>query len=811
MTWGSIRPVILLPAEAETWPIARCRDVLLHELAHVQRYDCLTQAIAQVACAAFWFNPLAWFAAARMRIERERACDDRVLGTGSRPSDYAVHLLAMVRELRSGRAAAIAAVAMARPSQLEGRLHAILDPHRHRRGVSRLGKVLASLGLASLLLPLAAVRLQAQVAQQPKEGSLVKAPHTDNEKTMTVSGRVTDPEGKPLAKAMVEVIGRPRKRWVGADVSSDRHELLGRGESDADGTFRLDVPRTSSLLYFDVYVLASQAGFGLGWVSLNPDAPQPTAEVRLPAQQVLGGRLIDINGQPASGVKLEVTSLGSATDRGTYEGIYTGNSPPQGVQGWPSSVRTDEQGRFRFTGIANNLTTVILEANDIRYARTGLYIKTTSPSSSENLVLTLEPAKIIAGRVSAADTGKPIPKAVIAAGARIQNEHSNGIFTIKFQADGEGRFRINPRSSEHYYLDVFPTAGEPYLISHEELNWVKGTQTLDRDFKLKRGVPIRGKIHEEGSGRPLRDCSVQFLPAQSRDNDRILSGWQAIVASDDQGSFEIVVPPGKGYLLIFGPTSDYVLEMIGSRMLYRGTPGGMRYYAHKFIPYSVTAESAPPELAVALHPGKTIKGRVVGPEGQQVTKAFVITTLRIEPFNPSWRGDYQIPVRDGRFELHGLGPEATTRIWILDPDHQWGATVDISGKQANDELKLTLQPCGQAKARFVGPDGQPVPKFRALLDFVATPGPHRLTLDKKEQDKLAADMGFVANIDRKHYWGGPSTGDDGRVTFPALIPGALYRISEYLPDQGPQIRKDFSVKPGETLDLGDILIATPSE
>src|SRR5262249_2637733 len=162
------------------------------------------------------------------------------------PSDYAAHLLAMARELRSGRAAELVAVAMARPSQLEGRLHAILDPHRHRRGVSRSGKVLASLGLASLLLPLAAVRLQAQGAQQPTGGSLVKAPHTGSEKTMTVSGRVLDPEGKLLAKATVEVIGRPRKPWVGADASSDRHELLGRGESDADGTFRLDVPRTSS-------------------------------------------------------------------------------------------------------------------------------------------------------------------------------------------------------------------------------------------------------------------------------------------------------------------------------------------------------------------------------------------------------------------------------------------------------------------------------------------------------------------------------------------------------------------------------------
>jgi BlaR1 peptidase M56 len=84
MTWGWIRPAILLPAEALSWSIDRRHDVLLHELAHVRRLDCLTQMIARVACAVYWFHPLAWVAERRMRIELDQSA---VVGAGGDGSD----------------------------------------------------------------------------------------------------------------------------------------------------------------------------------------------------------------------------------------------------------------------------------------------------------------------------------------------------------------------------------------------------------------------------------------------------------------------------------------------------------------------------------------------------------------------------------------------------------------------------------------------------------------------------------------------------------------------------------------------------
>lgn len=136
VTYGLLRPRVLLPADADRWPADRRRAVLLHELAHVKRHDCLTQALAQLACAVFWFHPAVWYAAGRLRVERERACDDQVLAAHTRASDYANHLLDVVRSVRAGSLASLGAVAFARPSQFEGRLLAVLDPRRDRRGVS---------------------------------------------------------------------------------------------------------------------------------------------------------------------------------------------------------------------------------------------------------------------------------------------------------------------------------------------------------------------------------------------------------------------------------------------------------------------------------------------------------------------------------------------------------------------------------------------------------------------------------------------------------------------------------------------------
>ena len=136
MVWGIWRPKLLVPAESGEWSIQRRRVVLLHELAHVKRWDCLWQMVVQMACAVYWFHPLVWAVRRWMQAERERACDDMVLHAGAKPSDYARHLLEIASGLYAGRLSDVVAIAMARPSRLEGRLLAILDAKRSRRALT---------------------------------------------------------------------------------------------------------------------------------------------------------------------------------------------------------------------------------------------------------------------------------------------------------------------------------------------------------------------------------------------------------------------------------------------------------------------------------------------------------------------------------------------------------------------------------------------------------------------------------------------------------------------------------------------------
>lgn len=175
VTWGVLRPELILPAGASAWPEERAAIVLRHELAHVRRLDWLVQMTAQALRVIYWFNPLVWIACQRLRLESEVACDDAALSSGISGPDYAAHLLDLARALKTPHTAWSAALPMAGPSTTERRFTAMLNPALNRRALTRRAIIGTTVALLGIALPVAAFHAAAQNAPRMLSGTVYDA------------------------------------------------------------------------------------------------------------------------------------------------------------------------------------------------------------------------------------------------------------------------------------------------------------------------------------------------------------------------------------------------------------------------------------------------------------------------------------------------------------------------------------------------------------------------------------------------------------------------------------------------------------
>jgi TonB family protein len=233
MTLGVFHPWLLLPTEHRLWEAERLRAVLLHELAHVRRRDCLVQWLPNIICAVNWFNPVAWFARSEMLCEGERACDDAVIRSGISGNAFAQDLVDIARSIQlKGNSLMSSALT----TKLERRIRRLIDPSADRRALS-LGRTAGGAVLALVLLaPVAGVRADQvvkvatvtavpQVTPEPvpTPAPMKKAPRVIAQvaqpapatqaapqptATGSISGVVSDPTGAVVPNASVQINSR---------------------------------------------------------------------------------------------------------------------------------------------------------------------------------------------------------------------------------------------------------------------------------------------------------------------------------------------------------------------------------------------------------------------------------------------------------------------------------------------------------------------------------------------------------------------------------------------------------------------------
>jgi RNA polymerase sigma factor (sigma-70 family) len=664
--------------------------------------------------------------------------------------------------------------------------------------------------------PEAPVAAAPPVAEKPAAADPKPAAKPDGPQ-MTVTGHVLDPDGKPLAGAEVAVCARQGvmlSSWQG--WASYRKEVLARSRSDKDGGYRLTVPRPDPLMNLrSVHVVATAAGHGLAWKSLDPDAEHGEAELKLPPVQRVAGRLVGLQGEGAAGVTVHVVKVTRKAEKGE-RWDNSALSPPADLA---LTATTDAEGKFVLGGFGPGLK-LELEIRDPRYERKDeWFVDTGDRQKCENLRLVLGAGRCVEGRVVYEDTGKPVPNARL--------EFANPI--VSARADEQGRFKVALFGPGDYGngpvrdigIHAFPHPGEPYLNTFVGVDFPRGVVHRKAEVKLPRGVLLRGKVTEEGSGKPVAGAYVT--------HGRLRETY-AVTGPD--GSYQLGVPAGTGHLLVTHPSGEFIPQIIGS--LGGGgnnadggssdKPAGDRCYFHAILNLDVKKGEDGREVNVTLRRGVTIQGRVVGPDDKPVAHAVLFASA---PYRPRQENTmHPIDVWNGRFELRGLDPEMKYSLLFLDhpsklnplmtveaiesfgqlwlrpllgPENKHGATVEVLPKDVKGELAVKLAPCGSARVRFVDAEGKPLAKYSPWLQLVVTPGPaiHVALRDKV----LAAD---VITLTGRYGGGQPedvATDAEGRITFEGLIPGATYRLKRIRTEPENEVIKEFSVEAGKAREL----------
>jgi RNA polymerase sigma factor (sigma-70 family) len=659
-------------------------------------------------------------------------------------------------------------------------------------------------------------------------------------KTAVVNGRILDAEGRPMPGA--EVTALVRRPWQ-SDDRSQHDGVVARAVADADGRYSLVVPADFPTWSPQrrVKLLAHAAGQApvTGEVPLTEQ--QQTSDLRLSGKTFVAGRLIAPEGGPAADVALAVVRMGTVAWE-TPQGGRPAPAPP----GWPVDVKTDAAGDFRVDGVPAS-ESVWLQVRDDRFALATFQVRPATAKPTEPVLLTA--AHLLRGRVTAADTGRPLRGARVAVVAGADREAidyysalADGLWThsatmtevppseIEGVTDADGRYRLRLPSGANYHVCVYPPPGAAYLGWRWNFTWAEGESVRERSAALPPGVELAGQVVEE-DGRPIGGACVLWSgdekPIEPAAGGKLLSirsgppsqtevmlfPSSATMTGPD-GRFRVVVGKHRVLLRAYGPTADYQLfNYVYERCAQCGKEH-LRPGEHARI--SVNAAVGPPELVrVTLRRGLTVAGSAVGPDGAPIQDGVLICrNIDLPLRKPAPR---PLLIRDGKFTLPGCVPDRTYPVLLLDAARGLAATIEIrlgprsagttfvpvrAVASAVQGPSARLELCGTATARLVGADGRPLPGHRPSVWFWIPDDRPATHEGGNGPWSNAVDASWV---DPRHYLAGPVSDADGMITLPALVPGLQYSMT--FNDLGPRpvITPPFRVTSGQTLRLPDVV------
>ncbi|MEW6743188.1 MAG: carboxypeptidase-like regulatory domain-containing protein [Planctomycetota bacterium] len=651
-----------------------------------------------------------------------------------------------------------------------------------------------------------------------------------DDKPLVVGGSVLDSTGKPLAGSHVAVVAE----LPNSILPLIPPHVLGEATTGANGAFQATMPGVPLHQLAELWAVARHDGHGFSLQTLDVAAQHHDLTFRLPKELRVLGRVLDPTGRPAAGVDISVLHFVELWPDRMPADPYRTEAPfwPSSAraQAWPPAATTDGQGRFVLEelpctpGVKLRLW---LGIDDLRYAPLQVQ-RVVATGAPEELVLALSESRIIEGVVIGKDTKKPIADAWLSVALTdFSTSGDQQMFGAKVKADETGRFRARCRPGKFLAIYVYPPPATPYPGWVEPSTpWKTGELRREVTVEVPKGVLVRGKVVEVASGAPVAGATVEYQ-IRSRKNPYFddefanLVYWgaeyyRAVTAVD--GTFELGAMPGTGFLLVKAGTPDFISRYVGHGELQFDEPGGHWYCVEGLLKIDPEPEMESLEVTIPMRRGVTVRGHVVGPGGETIEKALLLThTSTRYYFLPGPPIDlWARPVRKSHFELPGCDPSSPQRVYFFDAEHQWGATVMLdASKAAGEPVTIRLAPCGSATACLINEQNEPLadrPFGRQAFDPMIM---MRLVLVEAPANKrygppdINAVAWWMENLDPERYQG-LRTDTEGFVTFPSLIPLAPYKlmILNRVRTFEPAEERSLIVKAGESLDLGDIVVST---
>jgi RNA polymerase sigma factor (sigma-70 family) len=623
-----------------------------------------------------------------------------------------------------------------------------------------------------------------------------------------VSGRVLDPNGKPLAGSRLYLgyvssrgFGFHRKGWSRRGKDGDLPlgdtvwPLPVRAASGKDGSFRFSITGAD----LDVRLMEEQSalpaviavagGKGPCWAPLGKPGASLTLRL-VPDDVPIVGRILDEDGKPVRDVKVRVVCV---VEKGGSPAPWAGPLPGQS-----QTVKTGADGRFRLAGLGNDREVILgLEGATIEHRQISARTSKARPGETTagkhhglpaTFTYVASAGRLIRGVVRDRATGKPV------AGVRVKSHDG----FVEAPTDKEGRYELPGNAKKQWTMvTAWPESGQPYFSACARVEDTPGLAPLTANFNLVGGIALRGQVKEKATGRKPAAAIVQYFPLYGNPHTRTIAphdcpASSAVVAAD--GSYRLVVLPGPGVVCVSAaPRDAYAPGLVTGKelaALFNDTKhhGSDRWLLISFFDensqgvisqerFNALALLNPAEKSTALtrdlelSPARTVRGTVVGPDGKALA-GVTVTGLTHDL-------DYPETLQTASFVVKRLTPGRSRKLVFHHREKALAAGLTIRGDEKGP-LTVRLGPCGSVTGRLLDKDNKPVARAEVQVGSAGSRGRER----KVETDQ------------------------QGRFRMDGLVPGEQYRVMGRAGSS--RWWKHFTAK-GKENELGDLTLLQEEE